>query len=1154
MLTSHFLFVCAVLFSVIGDVSSQKKTTEVPECRFEMNPMTEVKLFQMNGKDLPTKSRAFIIKSSTGTSCVMRMSNYVFKPVGRQLLVYYFLCMNSHPVILDMENVTTLSENIAYLQVKRCLMDNIEISKFERLYDLKVLSFLKSVPSSQSWLGNNSGASNESSIKEVVSYTINTGQYSDQVPWILETSATFPNISELSFTGLGLTELPPDMSVRFPNLQSISLDWNRFTQVPFFPYTEKPSFLPLDLSRTPNMQNHYANSIGIIIRTDIFRRILQLNNNLIQYLGDYIINGTLQLISINNNRLRNISDHAFDRVIGLQSLSLKNNSLVSINDKIFSPCKDLLKLQLGQNKIEWIHGQAFRQLSKLNELDLSSNNLTMIEPRTFYPLTSLRTLRLENNSISKFDQNVLQISFVNLRVVNLSHNKFQILPMLFFLLRGLEMVDFSHCQISIDRMSVFLDSIPETDFIDSIIVSASNANIDFYAKRQQKRKINLSNNLIRRLDFRGFYKIHEKKMILILNNYELILKGNPIDCDCHLVALLDFFAKARLDKRFDGTEYFYKKWLCHWPPEFQGRPLLSLKKTDLFCRDEIRGCPTGCICYRRYINRVIIVNCSHSNFNSFPGEMPEGNLEIWLQYNNISELASRSYLPRIKILKMTKNSISSLSVPVLKQMRRIKRLWFDANLLTTLPREIQGVNFELLVINTNHLVCDCHNQWMKYWLLTVQSRVHDWYKIACSTSEDKVFSVVKVADEDFVCIEAADFRKTLALGLSLGFAILFILVCLYLLFYYRLEVKVLIYIYFNLHPLDCDPQKIDDEKEPIDTLVVCSKSMIEWVTANVTDTLESLRFNVLDINRDFLVGMSIRENMRMAVCRSKRSIVILSVDSFKDPIVQLALTFTHEKVLRERPMYMVLFLHNVKKCVIENQDLKKYLSSGRFIRTRDTMLKQKMLYMLTGSNDAKAQNMELRRKKSYKIFFPEIMHTPSPPNCVCYDIFISYPDRDYQFATGVLYPALHARGYVVCLPDRDFMVGTAKEENILNAIELSRRTLVIVTEKHVDDEWQLFTLRTAIERSLKQTSNYLLCMIAPNVDLNTLDPETRAFVSTHVIIFQDDPLFWQKLYRSIPPPAFQKTDPEKKIASAKETPNGLIPKSTDAQKSVFSIT
>ena len=1151
MADTQFLFVSVFLFSVVGNIFSQNETEGLSECSFVIRPLTEISLFTLNGTDLPTKSQALVISSPSKVSCVLRTSKFLFPPVWRQLLIYSFVCQYPHSIIFDTENVTTHSDNIAYLQVYKCLIDGTEISKFEQLYNLKILTFFETVPTSQIWLGKNSTFSNVSSIDSVVAYTIHieekSNQYRHQLPWIFEVNRTFPNMGEMSLAGIGLTELPPDLSVRFPNLQSIALNSNNFTYVPVFPITEKPFLLPLNLSRTQNMQNHYADSIGINIRPNEFRRILEMNDNFIKFLPENFINGTLQLISINSNGLVNISDHAFDRVIGLQSLSLKNNSLVSINNKVFKQSKELLWLQLQQNHINWIHGKAFRYLSKLTKLDLSANNLTMFEPGTFYWLKSLRSLELGNNNINKFDQNVLKRSMVKLRSVNLSGNNLQNLPVMFFLIRGLEMVDLSHCQISIGKLNELLDLISDSDLIDSIIPSASSSTVDLSIKRENKRKMKLENNLIRRLDFSGLSEINKRKLILILNNYELILTGNPIDCDCHLVSFLDFFEKAH--KNFDGTEYFYHKWLCHSPPEFKDRPLLSLKKNDLYCREEMPRCPINCTCYKRYVSKVVIVNCSHSNLIKFPDEMPDGQLELWLQNNNITELSSKSYLPRVEVLKMTKNLISNLNVSVLKQMKSIKKLFFDANLLTTLPKEIQEISFELLVIDNNHLVCDCHNQWMKAWLLTSQNSVHNWQKIACSNSKNTVLSIVKVSDDDFICIEEADFRKTLALGFSLGFVILILHVCLCLLFYYRLEVKVLIYIYFNLHPFDCDPQKIDDEKEPIDTLVICSKSMIEWVSANIIDTLESLRFNVLDINRDFLIGMSIRENMRVAVCRSKRSIVILSEDSFNDPLVQLALTFTYEKVLRQRPTYMVLFLHNIKKCVTNNQDLKKYLSNGRYVRTGDSLLKQKMLYMLTGSNESKNHSKELRRQKSYKKFFPEIMDT-TPTDNVVYDIFISYPDRDYQFATGILFPDLHQRGYRVCLPDRDFLVGTSKEENILNAIDQSKRTLVIVTESHVDDEWQLFTLRTAMERSLKETSNYLLCMLDPKVDVGTLDPETRDFLSTHVIIFQNDPLFWQKFYRSIPPPAFKTVSHQ---TSNPNEPSNHVTSNSNTPKSVFSI-
>ena len=58
-----------------------------------------------------------------------------------------------------------------------------------------------------------------------------------------------------------------------------------------------------------------------------------------------------------------------------------------------------------------------------------------------------------------------------------------------------------------------------------------------------------------------------------------------------------------------------------------------------------------------------------------------------------------------------------------------------------------------------------------------------------------------------------------------------------------------------------------------------------------------------------------------------------------------------------------------------------------------------------------------------------------------YDVFISYAEEDYQFATGEMYNTLADAGLSMCLHQKDFLPGTWIADNIMNAIKMSRNTL-----------------------------------------------------------------------------------------------------------------
>jgi hypothetical protein len=82
-----------------------------------------------------------------------------------------------------------------------------------------------------------------------------------------------------------------------------------------------------------------------------------------------------------------------------------------------------------------------------------------------------------------------------------------------------------------------------------------------------------------------------------------------------------------------------------------------------------------------------------------------------------------------------------------------------------------------------------------------------------------------------------------------------------------------------------------------------------------------------------------------------------------------------------------------------------------------------------------------------------------------YDVFISYSSKDREWARGWLLPRLEAAGLRVCIDYRDFEIGLPILVNIEQAIEQSRRVLLILTPNWLQSQW------TDFEALLIQTDN-----------------------------------------------------------------------------------
>ncbi len=107
-------------------------------------------------------------------------------------------------------------------------------------------------------------------------------------------------------------------------------------------------------------------------------------------------------------------------------------------------------------------------------------------------------------------------------------------------------------------------------------------------------------------------------------------------------------------------------------------------------------------------------------------------------------------------------------------------------------------------------------------------------------------------------------------------------------------------------------------------------------------------------------------------------------------------------------------------------------------------------------------------------------------------IFISYSHHDRPWVWEWLLPRLEAAGLKVLIDDRDFTVGAAVLDNIEDAVEASRRTLLVLTPSWVASEW------TSFESLLLQTGDPtgLRGRLLPLL-LETCDPPKRLGIFTY---------------------------------------------------------
>ena len=135
-----------------------------------------------------------------------------------------------------------------------------------------------------------------------------------------------------------------------------------------------------------------------------------------------------------------------------------------------------------------------------------------------------------------------------------------------------------------------------------------------------------------------------------------------------------------------------------------------------------------------------------------------------------------------------------------------------------------------------------------------------------------------------------------------------------------------------------------------------------------------------------------------------------------------------------------------------------------------------------------------------------------------FDAFISYSSKDEAFVSEELAPLLEHGdpSYKLCLHYRDFPVGAYIADTIVQAVESSRRTIMVLSENFIKSEWCRFEFKSAHHQVLRDRRRRLIVILLGEVPHKDLDPDIRLYLKTNTYLQWGDKLFWEKLRFALP--------------------------------------
>ncbi|ELU00360.1 hypothetical protein CAPTEDRAFT_145791 [Capitella teleta] len=135
-----------------------------------------------------------------------------------------------------------------------------------------------------------------------------------------------------------------------------------------------------------------------------------------------------------------------------------------------------------------------------------------------------------------------------------------------------------------------------------------------------------------------------------------------------------------------------------------------------------------------------------------------------------------------------------------------------------------------------------------------------------------------------------------------------------------------------------------------------------------------------------------------------------------------------------------------------------------------------------------------------------------------YDAFVAYDYNDYSWIRhSLLVEMEQGRGFKLCIHHRDFPAGEILEEIIVDRIQKSRKTILVLTSEFVRSQWCDFEVSMARSQMFQSGRDIIIAVILRPLPFNCINKTLHNILKTKLYLEWEPrdehakELFWAKL-------------------------------------------